>query len=139
MCLWINTIRVHGKTHARVQVPLQGLQRASGGGFVPLFWVPIDKIELTANKPKYYAVECDSGRELKRGFCPDCGSHVMFIPGFPDIVIVVAASFDNPSEFKPDTEIWTSSAQPWDLLDSGLRQFEQQFTARISHIFFIVD
>ncbi|MBT8400071.1 MAG: GFA family protein [Rhodothermia bacterium] len=111
-------------------------QRASGSGFLPLLWVPIDKIELTANEPRYYGVDCDSGRELKRGFCPDCGSHVMFHPGFPGIVIVVAASLDDPSEFKPDTEIWTSSAQPWDLLDSNLRQYERQFTAEdLPHIF----
>ena len=111
-------------------------QRASGSGFVPLLWVPTDKIELTGNEPKYYAVISDSGRELKRGFCPDCGSLVMFQPDFPGIAIVVAASLDNPSEFKPDTEIWTTSAQPWDLLDSSLRQFEQQFTAKdLPHIF----
>ena len=104
-------------------------QRASGSGFAALLWVPIDKLHLTANEPKYYAVDADSGRQLKRGFCPDCGSHVLLHPGFPDIIFIVVSSLDDPSEFKPQQEIWTSSAQPWDLLDSNLQQFDQQFTA----------
>ncbi len=103
-------------------------QRASGSGFVALFWVPSDKLELTADEPRYYAVEADSGRQLKRGFCPKCGSNVLLQPDFPDIIFIVAASLDDPSEFKPQQAIWTSSAQPWDMLDTSLQQFDQQFT-----------
>jgi len=103
-------------------------QRASGSGFVALIWVPSDKLQLTANQPQYYAVIADSGRELKRGFCPKCGSHVLLQPAFPDTIFVVVSSLDDPSEFKPEQEIWSSSAQPWDLLDGNLQQFDQQFT-----------
>ncbi len=104
-------------------------QRASGSGFVALLWVPIDKLVLTANEPRYYSVEADSGRQLKRGFCPDCGSHVLLLPELPGIIFIVAASLDNPSEFKPQQAIWISRAQPWDMLDKSLRQFDQQFTS----------
>ena len=104
-------------------------QRASGSGFVALLWVPIDKLVLTANEPRYYSVEADSGRQLKRGFCPDCGSHVLLLPELPGIIFIVAASLDNPSEFKPQQAIWISQAQPWDMLDTSLRQFDQQFTS----------
>ena len=103
-------------------------QRASGSGFAALLWVPSDKIQLTANQPQYYAVEADSGRQLKRGFCPKCGSHVLLQPEFLDIIFVVVSSLDDPSWFRPKQEIWTSSAQPWDILDSNLQQFDQQFT-----------
>lgn len=103
-------------------------QRATGSGFAALLWVPSDKLQLTADQPRYYAVVADSGRKLKRGFCPKCGSHVLLQPDFPDIIFVVVSSLDDPSEFKPEQEIWTSSAQPWDLLDSNLQQFDQQFT-----------
>ena len=103
-------------------------QRASGSGFVGLLWVPIDNLDLTANEPRYYAVDADSGRQLKRGFCPKCGSNVLLLPGFPNIIFIVAASLDDPSEFKPQQAIWISSAQPWDMLDTNLQQFDQQFT-----------
>ncbi len=73
-------------------------------------------------------MDADSGRQLKRGFCPQCGSNVLLLPGFPDIIFIVAASLDDPSEFKPQQAIWTSSAQPWDMLDTNLQQFDQQFT-----------
>ena len=103
-------------------------QRASGGGFLALFWVHSDKLEITANEPRYYAVAADSGRKLKRGFCPECGSSVLVQPGFPDIMFIVASSLDDPSAFKPQQEIWISSAQPWDKLDTSLQQFDDQFT-----------
>jgi hypothetical protein len=96
--------------------------------FAALLWVPGDKLQLTANEPRYYAVDADSGRQLKRGFCAKCGSHVLLQPGFPDIVFIVASSLDDPSDFKLEQEIWTSSAQPWDTLDSNLQQFDKQFT-----------
>jgi hypothetical protein len=92
-------------------------------------WVPIDSLHLTANEPKYYAVVADSGRQLKRGFCPECGSNVLLLPEFPGFIFIVVSSLDEPSAFNPQQEIWTSSAQPWDLLDSNLQQFDQQFTS----------
>ena len=75
-------------------------QRASGSGFVALLWVPIDKLDLTADEPRYYSVEADSGRQLKRGFCPTCGSNVFLLPDFPDITFIVAAIRDDPWESK---------------------------------------
>jgi hypothetical protein len=53
---------------------------------------------------------------------------VLLLPGFPDIIFIVAASLDDPSQFKPRQAIWTASAQPWDVLDTNLQQFDQQFT-----------
>ncbi len=103
-------------------------QRASGSGFAALLWVPIDKLDLTADEPRYFSVEADSGRQLKRGFCATCGSNVLLLPDLPDIIFIVAASLDDPSEFKPQQAIWTSSAQPWDMLDTSLQQFDDQFT-----------
>ena len=103
-------------------------QRASGSGFLALLWVPSDKLDIIANEPRYYAVNADSGRQLKRGFCPQCGSNVMVQPSFTDITFIVASSLDDPSKFKPQHEIWTSRAQPWDMLDTNLQQFDDQFT-----------
>ena len=104
-------------------------QRASGSGFVAIMWVHSDKLDITGNEPRYYSVDADSGGQLKRGFCPECGSSVLLKPGFPDVTFIVAASLDDPAEFKPRQEIWTSSAQPWDLLDTSLQQFDDQFTS----------
>jgi hypothetical protein len=53
---------------------------------------------------------------------------VLVQPGFPDITFIVASSLDDPSAFKPQQAIWTSCAQHWDMLDTGLQQFDDQFT-----------
>jgi len=38
---------------------------------------------------------------------------------------VAASSLDDPSLHKPQHEIWTSDAQPWDHMDSKLPKFEK--------------
>ena len=103
-------------------------QRASGGGYLAFLWVHSDKLHLTAKQPRYYAVHGESGRDLKRGFCPECGSNVLLQPSVPFLTFIVASSLDDPSIFEPQLELWTSSAQPWDTLDTSLRHFDQQFT-----------
>ncbi len=103
-------------------------QRGSGCGYLAFLWVHSDKLHLTSNQPRYYAVHGESGRELKRGFCPECGSNVLVQPSVPFLTFIVASSLDDPSIFEPQLELWTSSAQPWDMLDTSLRHFDQQFT-----------
>ena len=38
---------------------------------------------------------------------------------------ITASSLDDPSLFKPQFEIFTSDAQPWDHMDSNLPKFEK--------------
>lgn len=35
-----------------------------------------------------------------------------------------AASLDNPSEFRPDIDIYTESAQPWDVMNPAMPKYE---------------
>lgn len=38
---------------------------------------------------------------------------------------IAAGTLDDPSLYKPQHEIWTSDAQPWDAMDPKLPKFEK--------------
>jgi hypothetical protein len=47
----------------------------------------------------------------------------------PEFTSIRFPSLDDPSEFQPMLDIWTSSAAPWVCLDDRLPHFAQSPTA----------
>ena len=41
----------------------------------------------------------------------------------PDMMVISATSLDDPSIYKPAMDIYTSSAQPWDVISLGTARF----------------
>ena len=103
-------------------------QRATGSGYLPNIWVYSHLLHLTAGEPRYYGTQTDTGREMKRGFCVECGSTLFAQPYKPEITLIVASSLDDPTVYEPSLEVWTSIAQPWDTLNPNLKHFSTQFT-----------
>jgi len=106
-------------------------QRATGSAYAPLLWIYAADLTLTGAPLRYHTVTAASGRELRRGFCGDCGSLLLVKPSVPGITFLVASNLDDPHVFAPSFEMWTSQAQPWDTLDPNLRHFPEQFTAEV--------
>jgi len=77
-------------------------------------------------KSKYYDVRAESGNQVSRWFCPECGSPV-FIQAelVPDLQGLWAASLDDPSQFQPLVQVWTGSAQPWDCMTPTLQKVKK--------------
>lgn len=94
-------------------------QRVSGSAFCPVMYVP--KTALTiSGVVTYYQVTAESGNLVRRGFCPTCGSPVFILAELvPDLQGLWAASLDDPSQFQPQVDVWTGSAQGWDWLTSS--------------------
>jgi len=68
----------------------------------------------------------DSGRELTRHFCSNCGSPIFTSsPTHPDYVYVKAGTLDDASVVKPTHESWTESAVSWSRIDADLRSFSR--------------
>lgn len=71
--------------------------------------------------------QADSGNQIGRLFCPTCGTHMFGRSSArPEIRIIRAGNFDDPSSIKPSTNIWTSSAPAWACLDATLEQVTHQ-------------
>lgn len=61
-----------------------------------------------------------SSAALDRGFCPRCGTTLFSARPAIGLIGVTAGSLDDPSLFSPAMHIWTSSRQPWLVLEDGL-------------------
>ncbi len=93
-------------------------QRASGSAYAAIVAFPKAAIALNG-EPRYYGVTGGSGNSIERGFCTTCGNPVTVKLGLvPDVLGIAAAALDEPARFKPGLELFTSSAQPWDLMDA---------------------
>ena len=96
-------------------------QRTTGTAYAPVLAVPRDALSITQGQPTYYTSQADSGETVSRGFCPECGSGIFSkLSANPDIVGLKAASLDDPSWFRPAVDIYTDSAQPWDVMNPDL-------------------
>lgn len=102
-------------------------QRASGSAYAALLNVPVAAFMLTQGFLKYHQVTGESGYTLDRGFCPECGSPVLIkgqrASSF-GLIVLWAASLDDPTWFRPAMDIFVVSAQPWDHMNPALRKFE---------------
>jgi hypothetical protein len=89
--------------------------------------VPVGAVTIEG-EPRYYESVADSGTKVRRGFCPACGSPLFASNANVDNAVlgIKVASLDDPSWFKPMADIWTSSAQPWELLDPSIPKIERQ-------------
>jgi hypothetical protein len=79
---------------------------------------------ITSGSPKGYTKHGDSGRELTRHFCGECGSPLFTSsPRHPDYVYAKAGCLDDPMIVRPTHQSWTASAVPWARIDPELQGF----------------
>jgi hypothetical protein len=99
-------------------------QRMTGGAYTPVVYVPAKAFKLTKGAPCFYNTSSEAMGDNKRAFCPECGSR-LFGAITEQARGITASSLDDSTLFKPQFEIWTSEAQPWDHMDPKLQKFEK--------------
>jgi hypothetical protein len=76
--------------------------------------------------PASYADKGESGKSLSRKFCRNCGSSLATeAEAYPGAIIIKAGTLDDRSWLKPNTHIWTNSAQPWVRIEPGATTFSK--------------
>jgi hypothetical protein len=79
---------------------------------------------IVKGKAKGFMKCGESGNELTRYFCPDCGSPLYTSsPTHPEFVFVKAGSLDDPALVKPAHQSWTISRVPWAVIPAGLQAY----------------
>jgi hypothetical protein len=87
--------------------------------------VPAAGFRITKGEPKVYVSTSDAGNEVTRAFCAECGCPLFIrVLARPDIVGLRVGSLDDPSEFRPEADIFVKSAQPWDHMNPDLPKHE---------------
>jgi len=85
-------VRVQYRTRLHRRLPPPGLQE--GGEAATFFGVPEDDFTLTSGKPKAFHYVAQSGKELDRNFCLDCGARVFTgKEGFPGTIFVTLVAW----------------------------------------------
>jgi len=95
-------------------------QRSTGSGFTTFCFVPEAAMALSG-ETRSYTVKGQSGGDVTRHFCGECGSQlfsqVTVMPGF---WFVKVASLEDSSWVEPGSSFWGDSAQPWAPPAEGL-------------------
>ncbi|HEY2102404.1 MAG TPA: GFA family protein [Chthoniobacterales bacterium] len=112
-----------GKPIATFNCHCRDCQRASGSAFTAVVYVPAKAFRITKGSPRYHRTPSDKLGYNVRAFCPECGSRLF--GGISDVGQgITASSLDDPGWFRPQFDIFTCDAQPWDRMDPALRKFE---------------
>jgi hypothetical protein len=108
-----------------LQCHCRDCQRASGAAHVSAVRMPSAEFRIIQGAPKTYVARSDAGNDISRVFCGECGTPLYVqVSTRPDIVGLRVTTFDDPSWFKPDANIFTKSAQPWDHVDPSVPAFD---------------
>jgi hypothetical protein len=99
-------------------------RRCTGSAFGISVRFSLAEFHITSGDPKGFAKRADSGNELTRHFCPECGSPIFTsAPRHPDYVYVKAGSLDDPRVVEPVHQSWVESAVPWSRIDRDILSF----------------
>lgn len=100
-------------------------QHIAGNGTANAIF-PTASIEVTGQLTSYTS-QADSGNQVRRRFCPQCGCHLFAdSTGRPQLTVVRVGTLHEPSSVKPVANIWAASAPAWACLDPALERIEHQ-------------
>jgi len=101
-------------------------RKDTGSAYGSYFGVAHDTITIEGEVTWYERLG-DSGKPVSRSFCPQCGSRLFTkLSVMPGLIGVSAGTLDDPDQFKPQFNIYTSRAPSWDFMDPALPKFPQR-------------
>lgn len=101
-------------------------RKATGSAFSVNIPFNETDFRVTHGAVKSFTKVGDSGNELTRYFCPNCGSPLFGTsPQHPGRVYVRAGILDDPARVQPASQSWTSSRVAWADIDSSLPSYSK--------------
>ena len=96
-------------------------ERAYGNTSATFVAFDIGNLEFTKGSPKYY----QSSVIAKRGFCPDCGSPIIF--NYHSLDAVFVGTLDELENLKPNgCNLGIESKIHWDIIHDNLPQYRTE-------------
>jgi hypothetical protein len=98
---------------------------ACGNGAVNAAFRTAD-VRFTGTMKDFVSI-ADSGTEMHRRFCPECGVHLTTAAATrPETVFIRVGTLDEPGIVTPTAAIWMDSAPRWVCLDPSVEQIARQ-------------
>jgi hypothetical protein len=67
-----------------------------------------------------------SSDAVKRSFCKECGSNLLFsFDPLPEAIWVAVGTFDDDPGMRPEAHIFVGSRAPWHAINDELPQYEE--------------
>ena len=98
-------------------------QQVSGSPFATLVFMSSDNVNV-AGELKTFSHKVDSGNELSKDFCPNCGSQ-MFAKGRPGMIGLRAGSINEKEHIQPQFNVYARSKLPCTLMDDAIPTFDK--------------
>lgn len=113
----------HANCHCR------SCQLATGGAYAPVMLVPTDGFSVSGPLSEYQSTG-DSGNEVTRAFCSNCGTTIYArTTRVKTMRPVYAMTLDKPEAFAPELDAWVDFAQPSVCLDDRLPKYRRDLPA----------
>jgi hypothetical protein len=101
-------------------------QLAGGSAFSSSAVLPATAFNFLAGTAKHFDKRVESGNISTQGFCANCGTPLYALTsGHPEYIGVRAVTFDDPSWFKAEANVWVVEAQPWTCMDAAIPKLER--------------
>ena len=98
-------------------------QKLSGGGPNYVALLPKGALVVTRGEPKLYNSKGDSGADVARAFCADCGTPLWSIPEQAPFMAIKIGAFDAATDLGPRMHIYVASAPAWHPVPEGVPTF----------------
>ena len=96
-------------------------QKAYGNTSATFVAFDTGNLEFTNGSPKYF----QSSDIAKRGFCPDCGSPIVF--SYKSLDAVFVGTLDDPGNWQPNgIHLGIESKIRWDVIHDNLPQYRTE-------------
>ena len=119
------TLTLSEKPKMMVQCHCLDCQKTSGAGHTSNAYFD-EKAVTIQGEATGYTVIADSGNEMTRYFCPQCGSRLYGRnSGKPNLVSIQVGCLDDHSWFSPQIVLFTSRRHDWDITSEEVSNFEK--------------
>jgi hypothetical protein len=98
-------------------------QKASGGGPNYVALTPKNAFVVTKGAAKLHRSTGDSGSEVARAFCGDCGTPLWSVPAHEPFMPIKLGALDNNAELVAGMHIYVASAPRWHVIEDGVPTF----------------
>lgn len=117
---------VSGGPHTSYSCHCRDCQYLTGGSPNNAIYIPNAVLSIVRGEPFAYSSTSDSGTQVKRFFCRNCGTGLYGESElFQGSLVLKVGSLDVPTVFTPTMNVWVSSAQPYHYIDPEIAKYDK--------------
>jgi hypothetical protein len=100
-------------------------RRSTGTGHACNAFFNKDDVHIVGETHHYSSI-ADSGAQVTRYFCPECGSQLFgTLNAAAKVICVFAGTLDDSSWFKADVIVYNKRKPLWDFMDESIITYEE--------------